>query len=73
MLVALFLFPRRSEGIMTIDWNAAWQITGVAFGFTFVILFFLAFIVWLSRFIVSRIPGGEETHVRPDSNPAGRE
>lgn len=54
-----------------IDWTLAWQITGVAFGFTFAILLFLAFMTKVISLILPRIPGGGETESRPANNSNG--
>jgi len=51
-----------------IDWAEAWEITAVAFGFTFAVLLFLSFIVILASFILTRIPGNASSEDRPANN-----
>jgi len=51
-----------------IDWAEAWEITAVAFGFTFAVLLFLSFMVILVSFILTRIPGNDNGDDRPANN-----
>jgi len=51
-----------------IDWDLAWQVTGVAFGFTFVILLFLAVVVRLASTLIARLPGSDQPAEKPSGN-----
>ena len=55
---------------MGIDWTLAWQITAVAFGFTFFVLIFLPIVLKISSFIIPRLPGGDEPEEKPTNNNA---
>jgi Na+-transporting methylmalonyl-CoA/oxaloacetate decarboxylase gamma subunit len=51
-----------------IDWGTAWQVTGVAFGFTFGILLFLAVVVRLASILIARLPGDNQPAEKPTGN-----
>jgi len=51
-----------------IDWAEAWEITAVAFGFTFGVLLFLALVVILTSFVLTRMPGNDNGDDRPANN-----
>ena len=53
---------------MGIDWTLAWQITAIAFGFTFVILTILALMVKISSKIIPLIPGSDEPDAKSSNN-----
>ena len=46
---------------MEVDWAQAWQIGGIGFGLVFAVLVILAFVVWLTGLLLSKITGGTNT------------
>lgn len=54
--------------MLMIDWQEAWQIMGVAFGFTFGILAFLSLLTLLVSRIIARFPGSDEGGEKPANN-----
>ncbi len=53
---------------MGIDWTLAWQITAIAFGFTFFILIILALMVKVASKVIPLIPGKDEPDAKPSNN-----
>ena len=43
---------------MGIDWGHAYQVGGVGFGLVFVVLIFLAVVMWVSGIIIKKIESG---------------
>jgi len=54
--------------LLMIDWQEAWQITAVAFGFTFGILFFLSVLTLIISKIIARFPGSDDGGGKPANN-----
>jgi len=63
-----FSFVKRETFLIMIDWQEAWQITAVAFGFTFGILAFLSLFTLLESRIIARFPGNDDGAEKPANN-----
>lgn len=46
---------------MEIDWAQAWQTVVIGFGLVFTVLIVLAFVMWLTGWLLNKIGGGTDT------------